>query len=414
MNHYLTALHSSLFWTGYFLVLLNLFFWVLVYFSRRRLTVPSFLNADLPVVTIGIPAFNEEKTLPDTVRSVLSLDYPVSHLQVIIVNDGSTDRTGEIAESFSSQYSEADITVIHQENKGKGAALNAALDKARGSYFVCFDADSVIEPHALRKMLPWFGDRTVASVIPMMKAASPVTLAEKLQWYEYLLGILLKGIYGSDDCIHVIPWPFSMFRTDLLRKMGGWDPNRNLTEDFELTLRIQKANFRIIQTEEAAIHTHTPKTFRKLFRQRVRWYLGSLYNIVRHRDIILNRKLGDFGVFQGPALLLLLLFTNLTFFSGILLQAGSFFFSVPSESAMLPFLSQMPEDWKAAELIGFSITMIIFIILMKFSADRAGEKMFGQGVVPFFIYLTVYWTFLSAVWFYVIFRFLFIKKERKW
>jgi cellulose synthase/poly-beta-1,6-N-acetylglucosamine synthase-like glycosyltransferase len=370
-----------------------------------------------PFVTIAVPAFNEEKTLEGTILSAIALDYPAEKIKIIIVDDGSTDRTAEIAQKLINKNKGHRIELLHQKNSGKGSALNQALDKAEGDLFVCFDADSLIQSNALRKMVPFFTQREIGSVIPMMKAAKPGNLIQKLQWYEYLFGILLKDVYGKNDCIHVIPGPFSMFRTSLLRELNGWDDKRNLTEDFELTLRIQKRNMRILQTHETSIYTHTPHTLKKLFKQRVRWYLGSLVNMMKHKDILFNSKLGDFAFFQAPALLSLLTLTNLTFLSGFFLQffliKGVSFNSGSLELLVNGYVLSLT-DSKIAEFTGILFTLIIFIILMYISARKSGEKMIGMGYFSFLVYLTVYWSFLSLVWFYVTFQYLFNSKSRKW
>src|SRR3989344_1296746 len=104
------------------------------------------------------------------------------------------------------------------------------------------------------------------------------------------------------DCVQVTPGPFSVYRTNILRKIGGYDEN-NLTEDMEITLKLQKNDYRIIQSNQTEVYTNPPKTLKAFFKQRNRWYKGTLINAYKYRSMVFNKKYGDFGFIQMPRLL---------------------------------------------------------------------------------------------------------------
>ena len=150
----------------YFFSLFFVTFWMVTLLTEDE--AEGIETGDELMITICIPAFNEEKTITRTLTSVLQLDYPHDKVEVIVVNDGSSDNTQEITEQLIKNSSDRNIVLINQENKGKGAALNVAIDKCTGTYFVCMDADSTIESNALRKMIPYYTSENVAVVLPCL------------------------------------------------------------------------------------------------------------------------------------------------------------------------------------------------------------------------------------------------------
>ena len=183
------------------------------------------------LVSILIPAYNEEDTLKETVDSVLNLDYPKDKIEIIVVDDCSKDRTWDVLQEICKLNPNINIKPIRQEvNHGKGAAVNSALKEASGEIFICLDADSFVKPDALLKILPYFyGNEDVASVLPFMKITKTNNFMLKIQWVEYLMNFFLKRIVGAINCIHVTPGPFGCYKRNRLRKVGGFDEH-NLNE----------------------------------------------------------------------------------------------------------------------------------------------------------------------------------------
>ena len=293
---------------GYLSVLYLTIFWLVVLFRERagaRENLPDQRDGShsSPLVTVAIPAWNEAGNIQETMRSALALDYPHDRLELIVVNDGSTDQTEALARQTAAENGRRRITILSQTNRGKGAALNVALRAAQGEFFIPMDADSIIREDALQRMMPQFADPSVAAVLPLMKVRDPRTVLQKIQWCEYLVSAYYKCLMSALDCISIVPGPFSIYRAQVLAALGGFD-EKNITEDVELTLRLQHHHHKIVQVFDTEVRTTAPATWRPFRRQRNRWYKGTFLNGLRYRRMAFNSDYGDFGLIQMPRLII--------------------------------------------------------------------------------------------------------------
>jgi cellulose synthase/poly-beta-1,6-N-acetylglucosamine synthase-like glycosyltransferase len=231
------------------------------------------------------------------------LDYPRDRLELIVVNDVSVDGTEALARLVAEENGNRSISLLSQPNRGKGAALNTALRCAKGEFFIPMDADSLIKEDALKKMMPRFKDPGIAAVLPLMKVREPRNLLQKIQWCEYLVSAFYKRLMAVLDCISIIPGPFSIYRTRVLLELGGFH-EKNITEDVELTLRLQHHHYKIAQVFDTEVCTTAPGTWRQFRRQRNRWYKGTLLNAWHYRRMAFNSAYGDFGFVQMPRLII--------------------------------------------------------------------------------------------------------------
>jgi len=144
-----------------------------------------------PFVSVLVPAFNEGEVVKETILSVLNLDYPEDNLEVIVINDGSTDNTRKVVEEVVNDHKYRNIILINQENQGKAASLNNALKIAKGEFFSCLDADSFVDKFTLKKMLALYedNDSDLAIVTPALKVARPSSIIQKFQ-RKLLIGII--------------------------------------------------------------------------------------------------------------------------------------------------------------------------------------------------------------------------------
>ena len=243
---------------------------------------------------------NEEKTIRKTLLSLVSLDWPKDKLEIIVINDGSKDKTAKIVTRFIKDYKSFNIRLINQKNQGKAAALNTGLQQLKGKYFACLDADSFVAPETLKRMIFWHEqDKKLAITTPVMKVHQPKNWIQKFQRLEYITGMLLTKLMSYIDCNYVAPGPFSVYKTAIIKKIGGFD-EKSLVEDQEIAYRVQKHHYKIIQVPKAVVLTVAPHNLSLLKKQRNRWFKGSLMNIIKYRELIFNKKYGDFGVFQMP------------------------------------------------------------------------------------------------------------------
>lgn len=255
------------------------------------------LGAYRPSVAILIPCYNEEHSLKGTVESLLSLRYPKDRLQVVIINDGSTDNTLAVANQFAKNPR---VKIISKENGGKHTALNAGLAVTESELVGCLDADSFVEPGALIEIVRVFENEGIMAVTPAMRVHNPGNILQKMQRMEYNVGIFLRKMFGEMNGLHVTPGPFSIFRRRVFDTIGIYRKAHN-TEDLEIALRMHKHHLPIANAHRAYVYTITPRTVRALYKQRLRWVYGFLKNAIDYREMILNRKYGNIGMVTLPA-----------------------------------------------------------------------------------------------------------------
>lgn len=314
-------------WIVYVFLFSSLYFevFLLATFIERRLRSvrrPEQATDTLPRVAIVVPCFNEEKTLAGTLASLLSLDYPHDKLEVLVVDDGSTDKTFEIAKQSETLPPGLHVKVFHKENGGKHTAMNLALAQTSADLIGCLDADSTVEPGALLAMVPVFENKMVAAATPGIHVKAPQTILQHMQHVEYRLSIFNRFMLSALGSAFITPGPFSLFRATAVRELGGWR-HGHATEDMEMALRVQDAGFLIANVPNAVVHTATPATLRGLFRQRVRWTYGWLRNAVDYRYMFGSREYGNLGLVILPSAII-------SIFAGIYFFARIAFFALRS------------------------------------------------------------------------------------
>jgi biofilm PGA synthesis N-glycosyltransferase PgaC len=260
----------------------------------------------LPRVGIIVPCFNEETTLAGSLDSLLALDYPRDRLEIIVVDDGSTDKTYTIAEQYRT---DPRVRVFRKENGGKHSAMNVGLEHTDAELVGCLDADSIVAPDALLKIVPLFTNPQMGAVTPGIQVKRPKTMLQHMQNVEYRLSLFNRFILAALGSVFITPGPFSIFRASVIRELGGWRYAHS-TEDMEMALRLQEAGYMIANAPGAIVHTSTPATLKSLFRQRVRWTYGWLRNAVDYRHMFGNYRYGTLG-------LLILPFAIFSIFTGI-------------------------------------------------------------------------------------------------
>ncbi len=256
---------------------------------------------NIPTLTIVVPAFNEETGIKETISSLVSCQYPADKLSIVVVDDGSTDKTAEVVRKSIKEHPGYDITLISQENQGKAAAVNAALFTCNSELFACLDADSTIGCGSIMPMLVHFeDDAKTAAVISAIKVDDPKNLFEKIQRFEYLMAILMRKIRSTINTLAMTPGVLSIYRTEVLKDVGGFDVG-NITEDFEIAMRLKYHGYNIQLETSAVTYTKVPNTFRMLWRQRLRWFRGYLINHYKYKDMFFSPKHNKlFSCFQLP------------------------------------------------------------------------------------------------------------------
>lgn len=249
-------------------------------------------------VSIIVPAFNEEAGIRDTIESLLMINYPTDMLEIIVVNDGSTDRTADIAREYAE--GRKIILINNEENEGKSRSLNRGIEKASGELIACIDADTVVEKDILRKVTGYFRDKKTGAVVVRVRVREPKNWLERIIEVEYNMGLgFYLKLLSFLNCLYLTPGQFSIYRKSVLMEVGGFDEN-NIVEDTEIAYRIQKAHHKMACCLSAYAYTTVPNNIRSFYYQRKRWYSGTIQTIIQHRDVFFKRDLGGFGMFFMP------------------------------------------------------------------------------------------------------------------
>lgn len=268
---------------------------ILAFIEKLRPDRPE-IREPLPAVTVLIPAHNEENVIVQTVSSVLDSDY--LDLYIIVVDDGSADKTGELLDAHFSR--EPRVRIIHQVNRGKAAALNVAMSQANTEIVVTIDADTEIESDAIRKLVRHFVDPTVGAVAGNVKVGNRSRWLTRWQALEYITSQNMeKRAFDLLNCITVVPGALGAWRKQAIEAAGGITAD-TVAEDADLTIAIRRRGWRIGYDEEAIAWTEAPETPGQLIRQRFRWTFGTLQSFWKHSDTLFRRKYGTLGWIALP------------------------------------------------------------------------------------------------------------------
>lgn len=288
-----TILYSIMFFIGFFF----LFIFMLLHYKNIFRLYDSPTPKKFPSISILVPAYNEENSLENTINALLAAEYPAGKKEIIIINDGSTDRTAEIAQKLAKQYNE--IIFLDKKNSGKANSLNAALKIAKGELFAVVDADSYPKKDALMKMVGLFDEPGVAAVTSRVLVKNKATWLGRYQVMDYSIIAWTRKLLDFVNSVYVTNGPLSIYKKDIVIKLGGFDPN-NLTEDIEVTWHLLSQGYKTRMSYSAIVYTTVPEKLKIWINQRVRWNLGGIQTIIKYYKSMFRNPDNMFGYFVIP------------------------------------------------------------------------------------------------------------------
>lgn len=273
----ITLFQLILFWVLFDFVYIVYRVFLLINHKRK------FRFHEYPLVSVLVPAYNEETCIEKTLTSCIHQTYP--NLEIIVINDGSTDKTLNVVDNFKKKYESylnyrnIDLGTIDQKNQGKAKALNNGKKQARGEFIVTVDADSYLNSHAIEKIISYFSSEEIGAVAGNIVAISKHSLLGYLQKIEYELGIhFIRNSQSSLGNVIVTPGAFSAYRKSATKKFE----EGTLTEDFDSSIRILEKGYKILVAPDAVCYTAVPLNISDLIKQRVRWQQGGLEVFSKH------------------------------------------------------------------------------------------------------------------------------------
>jgi cellulose synthase/poly-beta-1,6-N-acetylglucosamine synthase-like glycosyltransferase len=247
-------------------------------------------------VTVLIPAFNEEKVIVTTIERILASDY--NELEVLVIDDGSRDRTAGIVHAHFTADSR--VSVISIPNGGKANALNIGLANATGEVVVALDADTQFNSDTISRLVRWFGDPRVGAVAGNAKVGNRINMITRWQALEYIVAQNLeRRALAALGTLTVIPGAVGAWRRSVLVELGGF-PTDTMAEDQDLTIAVQRAGYDVGFDNSAVAWTEAPTKLRGLAKQRFRWAFGTLQCLWKHRSMTFNPRYGALGTIALP------------------------------------------------------------------------------------------------------------------
>ena len=330
---------------------------VLAIYDRLRSQVygtPAEIASYHPRVAVLIPAYNEEKVIERTIQGALDSDYP--NLRVIVIDDGSKDRTLEVVRrAFAPEEAAGKVIILTKPNGGKAEALNYGLEHiGDAELFVGIDADTIIAPDAIARMVPHFLNPKVAAIAGNAKVGNRVNLWTRWQALEYITSQNFeRRALNTLGAVSVVPGAIGAWRVSAVRDAGGYHTD-TVAEDADLTMALLRDGYRVEYEDRALAFTEAPKNANSLMRQRFRWSFGILQAIFKHRDVVARK--GALGWVAIPNILIFqILLPLVSPFIDLMFAVGTIWYFVQK--------SYHPESTDPASFQRLLIFFVVFLVI---------------------------------------------------
>ncbi len=335
---------------------------VLALYNMRKSRFKSKPKGYNPLVSVVVSAYNEETVLANTVKSVLQSNY--RHLEIIIVNDGSKDATGQVAADLAKRYKR--VRAFDKQNGGKSAGLNFGIKHAGGEIIIGIDADTVFPPTTVENLVRHFADPEVGAVAGNVKVGNVHNIITRWQMLDYIIGIHIeRNAQAALNSVLIVPGACGAWRKSVVLAAGGYK-HVTLAEDFDLTLNVHRLGYKVLQDNDAISYTESPDNLKALTKQRFRWMYGTTQAFWKHRHMMFKWRYGWMGMFVMPLSIFNVLLPIV--FVPILM--------------IINFENLLAGNWRTIVLFFFA-TMGIQFIMALIGLALARERLIHVIAVPF-------------------------------
>ena len=384
---------ETIFFVYTFISLYMVCLFVLLYVQNRD-KLFSYPKGKPEPVSIVMPCYNEADSIGKAIESLLSLNYPKNMLEIIIVDDKSTDNSAKIIKQYTRKYNNVRLIINKHNSGGAAEPTNIGVKAAKYPYIAVADADSTPDKDALIKMIGFLQkDPKVGAVTCSILVKNPSRFMEKLQAIEYALIGFTRKLLDAIDSVYVTPGPFALYRKKTLIQVGLFD-TKNITQDIEVTWRLLSHGYVSRMCLATEVRTITPTTFKKWWKQRIRWNIGGTQTVLKYLPFIFRK--GILGNFIIPffAVSAILGITGLGIFTYLgIKRILSYYLSLKySAIASTAILSMENINLHPSVLNFFGATLFIlgtiFTILCVVLINE--QHLLKNNKLTFLFYLTIY------------------------
>ncbi len=361
------------------LIIIGIFAIIDRFRKRRNYAPPDYQ----PRVAVLIPAYNEEKVIVRTIRSVMMSNY--KNIRIIVIDDGSSDNTARAArDAYPADIASGRLTVLVKPNGGKADALNYALERIDEEIYIGIDADGVIAHDAITNLVPHFANPKIGAVAGNAKVGNRVNLWTRWQALEYITSQNFeRRALDLFDVVMVVPGAIGAWRTAPVVAGGGYHSN-TVAEDADLTMNLLEQGYWVIYEDQALAFTEAPVNADGLMRQRFRWSFGILQAIYKHKGAISKRR--AMGLFALPNILVFqILLPLVSPLIDVMFIAGVIHYLVDKhfhpETASTDSFYKLLAFFLAFLVIDFAASALAFALERKHPASK------GDGWLLFHIWI---------------------------
>ncbi len=358
-------------------------------------------------VSVLVPAHNEEGTIKATIEHIMGSDYK-GITEVIVLNDGSKDRTAEIVRKLQEKYHK--LKLLDKKNSGKADSLNQGIKLAKGELIAVVDADSYPEKESVGKLIGFFDDEKVGAVTSAVFVRNKKNFLTRLQTIEYIVLAWTRKLLDFLDAVYVTNGPLSIYRKKGLEEVGGFD-TKTVTEDIEVTWHLLSRGYKTKMCLGAFVTTTVPETFRSYWRQRERWGIGGIQAIFKYKKAFLRK--GMFGFFVIPFVSFSILLSMGVFIFGMYILTRKFVLTYLSTRYSylantylfsLQDINLHPSILIFFTVILFTVAFIYSRYILKILGGQKGEWQEVRNLFNRMFYLLVYLSLYPLIWFTAIYR----------